>query len=103
MMNDNEILRFKGEILSRLDKIEKMLEAQFQFNGKQMLDNRDLRLLLRVCDRTLIRWRQSNKLLSFKICGRVYYKASDVHKFIHSEYYLNGIPEPTEEKNHEKE
>ena len=48
-------------------RLEMELEALSNFNGKQMLDSRDMRLQLKVCDRTLIRWRMSGKLPSFKI------------------------------------
>lgn len=89
MENANEeLFHIRDEIFARLDRIEAMLESQIQFNGKQMLDNRDLRLMLKVCDRTLIRWRKSKKLLSFKISGKVYYMAADVHSFVRNEYYL---------------
>ena len=53
-------------------RLEMELEALSNFNGKQMLDSRDMRLQLKVCDRTLIRWRMSGKLPSFKISGKVY-------------------------------
>ena len=55
------------------------------FNGKQMLDSRDMRLMLKVCDRTLIRWRNSGKLPYFKLSGKIYFWASDVHKFLREE------------------
>lgn len=51
-------------------RLEMELEALSNFNGKQMLDSRDMRLQLKVCDRTLIRWRMSGKLPSFKISGQ---------------------------------
>lgn len=38
-----------------ITKLETELEALSNFNGKQMLDSRDMRLQLKVCDRTLIR------------------------------------------------
>ena len=105
MENANEeLFHIRDEIFARLDRIEAMLESQVQFNGKQRLDNRDLRLMLKVCDRTLIRWRRSTKLKSFKICSKVYYMATDVHDFLRDEYYLqqkNG--ETNNASVHEKE
>lgn len=47
-------------------RLEMELEALSNFNGKQMLDSRDMRLQLKVCDRTLIRWRMSGKLPSLQ-------------------------------------
>lgn len=38
-----------------ITKLETELEALSNFNGKQMLDSHDMRLQLKVCDRTLIR------------------------------------------------
>ena len=66
-------------------KLETALEAVTSFNGKQMLDSRDMRLMLKVCDRTLIRWRNSGKLPFFKLSGKIYFWASDVYKFLREE------------------
>ncbi len=66
-------------------KLEKALDALTCFNGKQMLDSRDMRLMLKVCDRTLIRWRNSGKLPYFKLSGKICFWASGVHKFLREE------------------
>lgn len=71
------------ELISRLETV---LEAMTSFNGKQMLDSRDMRLQLKVCDRTLIRWRNSGKLPYFKLSGKIYFWASDVYRFLREEY-----------------
>ena len=60
--------------------------AERRINGKQMLDSRDMRLQLKVCDRTLIRWRNSGKLPYFKLSGKIYFWASDVYRFLREEY-----------------
>ena len=62
--NDIEILKAMikenfEEQRKLIAKLETALEAVTSFNGKQMLDSRDMRLMLKVCDRTLIRWRNS--------------------------------------------
>ena len=75
-------------------RLEMELEALSNFNGKQMLDSRDMRLQLKVCDRTLIRWRISGKLPSFKISGKVF----DVYKFLREEYGAAALPEAFEEQ-----
>jgi predicted site-specific integrase-resolvase len=41
--------------------------------------------MLKVCDRTLIRWRNSGKLPFFKLSGKIYFWASDVYKFLREE------------------
>lgn len=79
-------------------RLEMELEALSNFNGKQMLDSRDMRLQLKVCDRTLIRWRMSGKLPSFKISGKVYFWAFDVYKFLREEYGTIVLPEALEEQ-----
>ena len=61
-------------------RLEMELEALSNFNGKQMLDSRDMRLQLKVCDRTLIRWRMSGKLPSFKISGTA--PPAAIHAFL---------------------
>ena len=48
--------------------------------------SRDMRLQLKVCDRTLIRWRNSGKLPYFKLSGKIYFWASDVYRFLREEY-----------------
>lgn len=69
--NDIEILKAMikdnfEEQRKLIAKLETALEAVTSFNGKQMLDSRDMRLMLKVCDRTLIRWRNSGKLPFFQ-------------------------------------
>lgn len=90
--NSNDIEKLKAMIkenfeeqLKLIAKLETALEAVTSFNGKQMLDSRDMRLMLKVCDRTLIRWRNSGKLPYFKLSGKIYFWASDVHKFLREE------------------
>lgn len=78
-----------------ISKLEMELEALNNFNGKQMLDSRDMRLQLKVCDRTLIRWRRSGKLPFFKISGKVYFWAFDVYKFLREEYGTANLPTDT--------
>ena len=68
-----------------INKLETAVETLTSFNGKRMLDSRDMRLMLKVCDRTLIRWRNSSKLPYFKLSGKIYFWASDVHRFLREE------------------
>ena len=82
-----EFIMLRDQLFDRLDKMEKAIESLTTIEGKHMLDNRDMRLLLKVCDRTLWRWRRNRQLASFKIGGKIYYMAADVHKFLRSEYY----------------
>lgn len=90
--NSNDIEKLKAMIKENFEeqrkliaKLETTVEVLTSFNGKQMLDSRDMRLMLKVCDRTLIRWRNSGKLPYFKLSGKIYFWASDVHKFLREE------------------
>ena len=83
-----------------LDRLEHKIESLSTIGGKQMLDNRDMRLLLKVCDRTLLRWRRSRNLRGFRISGKVYYMAADVHRFLLSEYYRKEEQNRRKNKNH---
>lgn len=91
--NSNDIEKLKAMIKENFEeqrnlitKLETAVEVLTSFNGKQMLDSRDMRLMLKVCDRTLIRWRNSGKLPYFKLSGKIYFWVSDVHKFLREEY-----------------
>ena len=77
--NDIEILKAMikdnfEEQRKLIAKLETALEAVTSFNGKQMLDSRDMR-----------RWRNSGKLPFFKLSGKIYFWASDVYKFLREE------------------
>jgi hypothetical protein len=91
--NSNDIEKLKAMIKENFEeqrnlitKLETAVEVLTSFNGKQMLDSRDMHLMLKVCDRTLIRWRNSGKLPYFKLSGKIYFWASNVHKFLREEY-----------------
>lgn len=74
-------------LLSRFDKVDKTLDRMNKlkdcFDGDTLLDNHDLCNLLGVTKRTIARYRQK-KLIPYYTFddGRVYYKASDVEKFM---------------------
>lgn len=91
--NSNDTEKLKAMIKENFEeqrklitKLEAAVEVLTSFNGKQMLDGWDMRLKLKVCDRTLIRWRNSGKLPYFKLSGKIYFWASDVHQFLREEY-----------------
>lgn len=74
-------------ILGRFDKIDRTLDHMNKlkecFDGDVLLDNHDLCKLFSVTKRTIARYRQK-KLLPYYTYddGRVYYKASEVEKFM---------------------
>ena len=72
-MSKEEFMMLHERLLDRLDRLEHKIES--------------LSTMLKVCDRTLLRWRRSRNLRGFRISGKVYYMAADVHRFLLSEYY----------------
>ena len=74
-------------LLGRFDNIDKTLDRMNKlkecFDGDTLLDNYDLCKLFGVTKRTIARYRQK-KLLPYYTYddGRVYYKASEVEKFM---------------------
>lgn len=80
---------FKDWMQKLLDKLEEVGKdvKSLQTNpevmpGDKLLDNQDLCLLFKVSIRTLQRLRSKNELPYMLISGKVYYRASDVRKFI---------------------
>lgn len=66
----------------RLDEIFFLLKARNRLNGKTILDNQDLCLLLNLSKRTLRRYRATGILPYFQIGGKPFYYESDVEEFI---------------------
>lgn len=49
-MSKEEFMMLHERLLDRLDRLEHKIESLTTIGGKQMLDNRDMRLLLKVCE-----------------------------------------------------
>ena len=87
MYVDNyEFKDWMQKLLDKLDEVGKDVKSlqtnpQVMPNDK-LLDNQDLCLLFKVSIRTLQRLRSKNELPYMLISGKVYYRASDVRKFI---------------------
>ena len=87
MYVDNyEFKDWMQKLLDKLDEVGKDVKS-LQTNPEVMpndklLDNQDLCLLFKVSIRTLQRLRSKNELPYMLISGKVYYRASDVRKFI---------------------
>jgi DNA-binding transcriptional MerR regulator len=87
-------------LLSRFDKLDKKLDRMNKlkecFDGDELLDNHDLCKLFGVTKRTIARYRQK-KLLPYYTYdnGRVYYKSSEVEKFMKKKGHLPDNNQPT--------
>lgn len=73
-------------IMDRFDKQDKTLDKMSKhrnvLDGKLLLDNQDLCMLLNVSKRTLQRYRSKGELPFQTLYQKTFYKESDVHKFI---------------------
>ncbi|MFV0554893.1 MAG: helix-turn-helix domain-containing protein [Mangrovibacterium sp.] len=75
-------------IHEKLEKLDRRLGKQPLniFEGERLLDNQDLCLMLHISKRTLQRYRSSGRLKYQCINKKLYYKESDVHRFIRGEF-----------------
>lgn len=81
-----EFISWMERIMARFDLLgESILEAEKKrgsVDGEELLDNQDLRQMLKISNRTLQRYRSNGRLPYYTISGKLYYKLSDVHQFI---------------------
>lgn len=59
-------------------------------NLEHWLDNADMKRLFHVSTRTLQSWRSSGILPFAKICGKIFYKKSDVETLLEASYRSNN-------------
>lgn len=81
-----EFIPWMERIMARFDLLgESISEAERKrgsIDGEELLDNQDLRQMLKISNRTLQRYRSNGRLPYYTISGKLYYKLSDVHQFI---------------------
>ena len=77
-------------IMYRFDKQDKTLDKMSKhrniLDGELLLDNQDLCMLLNVSKRTLQRYRATGELPFQTLYHKTYYKESDVHTFIRTNF-----------------
>ena len=79
-----------AEILEQLQKIAKKLpDGNNPASSLGIMDNADMLGVLKITNRTAIRWRQEKKLPFFRIGGKVYYRIADIEKMINELYGNN--------------
>ena len=85
-IDKDDFTAWMERIMDRFDmqdkKIDRVIKGRNCLDGEELLDNQDLCLLFKVSIRTLQRLRSKNELPYMLISGKVYYRASDVRKFI---------------------
>ncbi len=78
------------EIMVKLDNLEskfKVLKADAEnVLSERWLDNQDLVILLKISIRTLQSYRDEGLISYSQIGNKIYYKASDVDKFLKDNY-----------------
>jgi hypothetical protein len=78
------------EILNRLQEIsDKMPTKNTANDSLGVIDNADLLRLLKITNRTAIKWRQQKKLPYFRIGGKIYYRIAEIEKMIEELYGKN--------------
>lgn len=93
-IDKQEFRAFMDRLLDRFDmldeKLEKLGRSRSRLDGEELLDNQDLLIALKISDRTLQRFRSSGGLPYFKMNGKIYYKLSDVNRFIREIFETDG-------------
>lgn len=78
------------QIMDKLQSLDnKFVELKLEAStplSERWLDNQDVILLLKISKRTLQSYRDSNKIPFSQIGHKIYYKASDVEKFLKKNY-----------------
>jgi len=82
------------QIIDKLQSLEEKfvqmkMEAETPLT-ERWLDNQDVMLLLKVSKRTLQTYRDENKVPYSQIGHKIYYKASDIEKFLKKNYKKNA-------------
>ncbi len=79
------------QIMDKLQSLEsKFVELKMEAStplSEKWLDTQDLVLLLKTSKRTLQAYRDDKKIAYSQIGNKIYYKASDVEKFLKNNYH----------------
>ena len=89
-IDKNNFEAWMERIMDRFDKQDKTLDKMSKhrniLDGELLLDNQDLCMLLNVSKRTLQRYRATGELPFQTLYHKTYYKESDVHAFIRTNF-----------------
>lgn len=78
-----------GEVLHKLDQLmANFAETNYDTD---VLDNADMKILFKVSDKTLYRWRKKEYLLFYKIGGKFYYPKKILYTTLYQKL-LNQYP-----------
>lgn len=90
----SEFFGWMERIMDRFDLLsDQIKQKKTDYNtvdGEQLLDNQDMLQMLKISSRSLQRYRSSGRLPYYTISGKLYYKLSDVNRFIRESF--NAFP-----------
>lgn len=77
-----QVSRVLGLLLQRFDRLERVVQSisPDTSDDDELLDSRDIRVLTKMSDRTILRRRNDGTLPYFKHGGKIYYRKSVVLK-----------------------
>lgn len=77
-----QVSRVLGLLLQRFDRLERAVQSisPDTSDDDELLDSRDIRVLTKMSDRTILRRRNDGTLPYFKHGGKIYYRKSVVLK-----------------------
>ena len=109
MMEEDELreslkeLTEKHDVLvNRLAQFMTDLNAQKQMPEDQFLTNIEFKKLMRISNRTSQLWRDENQISYSQICGKIYYRMSDIQKLL-DKNYIKSVEKVRKERKDKKQ
>ncbi|MFT3919618.1 helix-turn-helix domain-containing protein [Cloacibacterium sp.] len=74
------------ELINRLDDITKRLDNKNESTKDKFMDNQEFQTLMKISKRTAQTWRDEGRISFSQVGNKIYYKLSDVEKFLNENY-----------------
>ena len=74
------------ELINRLDDITKRLDNKNESAKDKFMDNQEFQTLMKISKRTAQTWRDEGRISFSQVGNKIYYKLSDVEKFLNENY-----------------
>ncbi|MFT3918200.1 helix-turn-helix domain-containing protein [Cloacibacterium sp.] len=74
------------DLISRLDEIVNRLNTKNEPKKDTFVDNQEFLLLMKISKRTAQTWRDEGRISFSQVGNKIYYKLSDVEKFLQKNY-----------------
>lgn len=74
------------ELINRLDDIIKRLDNKNESTKDKFMDNQEFQTLMKISKRTAQTWRDEGRISFSQVGNKIYYKLSDVEKFLDGNY-----------------